>query len=219
MKKLTFLLIILLFSLNRDLQAQKDFFIRNQNDYTYNALPILDSLGIEKPDFNKINLQIQFSIFNYETGIHKLFFIERLKGGNWRGKSIEYYDYNKDHYNFKDVLQDTFALGASWNEAFKKLVEKSYVNIPSQIEVKKSIAKSNKGAKNKESLIVADGTNYQLAFITKNKKRRISFSNPEAYYEHYKSQGYNLSFFEKYLDLLDILKGSLDFETHLKRKE
>lgn len=193
--------------------------IVNQKNYNYSAPSTLDSLHIPKPDFNTIDLQVRFFIFNNASGVHKLFFINRLKDGTWRGWSIEYYNYSEEHYDFKNTLTDTIALQESWTRAFEELVYKGYINLPSQKEVQKRITQSEKNTPVSPVMVIADGKSYSVAFITKKAKRNFSFSNPEEYYKHYLSQGEAASYFQKYVDLLNILRSSLDFDTHLPKSQ
>ena len=217
MKKTYTIIVILLLLFLVEAKAQTRKNIVAQKDYNVMAFETLDSLGVqEQPDFERVVLQIRFQISNYATGIHKLFLIDSLKTGKWRGQSIEYYAYNAEHTDYRNILKKNLELDNSWTTAFQNIKKRDYLNLPSQKEAVKKISNRNK-SNTALTLVVADGTSYFLAFITRKKSRRIHFSNPESYADFFKVEGDDRTIFNDYLELLQILSVPLDFQAHLTK--
>ena len=215
MKK-TILLYLIFSTFLLCINGQKTLHIKNQKNYNYFDSFILDSLNIRKPNYDVIDLQIRISIWNAASGIHKVFIIEREKSGNWRGENFEFYYYNDDHHDFSKTISDKLILGKKWDSAFRTIVMRDYINLPSQKEVEKTISISNKDSTGKLIMITADGTSYTYEFLTKRRKRKFTFKNPDSYYQFNKEQHNDTKYFEMYMDLLTISKQALNLETTLK---
>ena len=156
-----------------DIYGQSKIHIKNQKNYKYSDSFILDSLHINKPNFDSIDLQIRITIWNAASGIHKKFVIERQKNGSSKGNAVEFYYYNDDHYDFSITTSNKLSLGEKWESAFNTIILKDYINLPTQRKVEKNISAANKDSTGKLIMVTADGSSYTYEFLTKNNKKEI----------------------------------------------
>ena len=212
MLKLTLLFFIsVIFRPN--IYGQLKIYVENQKNFEYSDSFILNSLYIKKPNFDSIDLQIRITISNAASGIHKKFIIEKQKSGTWKGNAVEFYYYNDDHYDFNITTSNKLLLGEKWESAFKTIVFKDYINLPSQREVEKFISATNKDSVGKMIMVTADGISYTYEFLTKKNKRKFIFRDPESYYQFNKEQHNDTRYFEMCIDLLNISRTALDLST------
>jgi len=196
-------IIFILFLYVVNLTAQ-DIFLEKQKGFKNKRLSVLDSLKIKEADFKHIALELRvyYTAWNKEPMNSKFVQIVKDKNGLWSGKSYLYFYYNRDHYNFKDIVIENLSL-EHWDEAWQTIVQENYLNLPTELDIKQE---------KKPLVAVADGYNYTIEILTKKKKRRITYDNPEVVYESCSEYGLNCYEYKHFLQLIQLMKGELELD-------
>lgn len=184
----------------------QNFTLDTQKGFKYKRLPVLDSLNVEEPDFEKVKLTLRIYFTSFEsTGKNsKVIQVLEDKSGFWTEKTYSYYFYNNLNHDFKDVVISSIILKNSWNESWKTIIDNNYLNLPSESDI---------DFNNREQpiLLVADGNSYIIEILTKKKKRRIIYSNPEAKYKVCMDENFLCPEYKNFIQFINLLKNEFDF--------
>ncbi len=178
--------------------------LKNDRRFVYSYKKFSDSLQVEPPDFNLIEVEFRIWYFNWSDGSDKLFQIKKLKDGNWVGQERGFYFYNDQNKNFAGEFK-RIELGQNWPSAWDKIVSLGYLNLKTQDRIK--IPKDP----SLEFLVVADGESYTFEVITQRKKRKFSYNNPHSYYAFYLERGVEINEYKHMVACIDLLKPVLGF--------
>ena len=177
-------------------------FLEKQKGFQYKRYSFLDSLNVKEPNFKYVDIEfrVYFESSEYDTINSKFIQIVKDKNGLWRGKSYSYYFYNRWNYNYKDVIIEDLSL-EHWDSVWQTIVKENYLNLPTESDIKQ---------KGDMVVVVCDGHGYTIEILTKKKKRCISYGNPELKYERYSEYGIEYYEYERFLQLIQLLKTELD---------
>ena len=180
--------------------------LKNQKGFKYKRLSVLDSLNIKEPDFKNVDIELRvyYTVWNFDPMNSKFIQIVKDKNGLWSGKSYLYYFYNSNYYNYKDVSIKTLSL-EHWDKVWQTIVKENYLNLPTDSDIKQE---------KKPPVAIADGCDYTIEILTKKRKRRISFNNPESMYKSCLEYGLSCYEYKRFLQLIQLLKTELDLQLY-----
>jgi len=196
------IVVLLLFMTCNIYCFSQDIFLEKQKGFQYKRYSFLDSLNVKEPNFKyvDIELRVHYILFAADTLNRKFMQIIKDKNGLWSGKSYSYYFYNDNNYNYKDVIIDNLSL-ENWDSVWQTIVKENYLNLPTESDIKQ---------KGDMVVVVCDGQDYTIEVLTKKKKRCISYGNPELKYERYSEYGIEYYEYERFLQLIQLLRTELD---------
>lgn len=185
-----------------NLTAQ-DIFLEKQKGFKYKRLSVLDLLNIKEPDFKNVDIELRVyhTVWNTKPMNSKFVQIVKDKNGLWSGKSYLYHFYNSNSYNLKEIIIENLSL-EHWDKTWQAIVKENYLNLPTESDIKQE---------KKPLVAVADGCYYSIEIMTKKRKRRITYGNPEVMYESCPEYGLNCCEYKHFLQLIQLLKPELDF--------
>ena len=177
----------------------QNVFLEKQKGFKYKRLPVLDSLNIKEPDFKTLDVEIRVYCTKFDVDTinnSKFIQIVKDKNGSWSGKSCSYYFYNNFYYNYRDI-NIKYSSCENWGKVWRIIIKENYLNLPTESDIKQE---------NKPPVCVSDGTSYTVEILTKKRKRRISYNNPEEIYESCFEYGIDCCEYKLFLQLIQLLK-------------
>lgn len=163
--------------------------LKKQHGFKYKKmLSIFDSLNIQEPDFDKVTLELRVLriVWSNDRPNSVLWQIRKDRNEQWTGVSYQFFFYNSEHYDFKNIKTFPLHFKDTWQNTWDNILRNDYLNIPDEKGIKIECKKDD-GL----MLAIGDGESYAVEVLTKKIKRRIWFSNPETKYKFYEEE-YNL---------------------------
>jgi|GEM_PF-2055930 len=195
MKRLYFFLIIAFALLNHsDTLAQYSF--KNQRNYKPFGTAFIDTVGIRSCSFISEILEIRFWRVTYTNTAHQLFILQQTNTQKWILKKYSFCSW--DWKDFSNIKMSTPALSPDWNSRWDSLMSNQLLMIPTQSEIQKKWRASDGTV-----TAIADGHKYIVELLTKRRKRKYSYSNPELNLQHYDLGNSELIQMNKILKFLD----------------
>jgi len=204
-KTTTYIILICISAFHIVTASAQDIFLEKQKGFNYKRPYILDSLNIKEPNFNVIDIELRvyYTCFGVVDTINSKFIqIAKEKNGLWNGKSYSYYYYNDSHYNYKDVNVKYLSC-EGWDDTWQAIIKNNYLNLPTEWDIKRE---------RKPLVFVADGDSYTIEVLTKKRKRRISYGNPEVMYESCWEYGLSCYEYKSFMQLIKLLRTGLDLK-------
>ena len=153
-------------------KAQPVPVLKHEKGFRYAHGRLLDSLHIPPPDFKETETELRIWTFRWSDGKNSLVLLRQASDGTWHCLKREFNFYNDKNFDFHGAPA-TCALKETWKEAWHKIVDAGYLNLPEQEDVNRKL-KSTHGHK----LVIADGISYTIEILTDKKKRNFTYSNP-----------------------------------------
>lgn len=162
------------------LEACNPYHISRQNGYKRFITGGDSALNVTNIDFHKTELQIRFrwsrSVLDTNASL-AIFSLNKDK--RW---CLKFYNYDKSQLEmFRLKRSFTTQLDDSWNDRWRYIIRNRLLNIKSQREV----IKSWRARDPREGLGITDGDIYSFEVLTRKRKRRFEYSNPQAYLNFY----------------------------------
>lgn len=168
----------------------------NQKSYKPYGISFIDTAKIDMPSFTRDVLEIRFWKVVYTNTAHQLFVLKLSKQNQWQLKKFSFCSW--DWKNFSAITESEVALSKDWHMRWDTLIKSHFLTIPTQTEVEKKWRSSDGTVS-----IIADGHKYIVELLTKKKKRKYSYTNPEANMQHYDLNNQELLMVNNILKKLD----------------
>ncbi len=169
------------------------------------------ALNVTDIDFHETEFQLRFRWSKNVLDTNASLAIFSLnKDKHWY---LQFYNYDKNQLGMFKLKQSfTIELDSSWNDKWRYILRNGLLNIKSQREVIKSWRAGNPG----EGLGITDGDIYSFEVLTKKKKRKFVYSNPQAYLNFYTEKHEGL---EEVINLIGICKSEIQRATTVIGRE
>ncbi|WP_224995270.1 hypothetical protein [Cesiribacter sp. SM1] len=166
---------------------------------------LCDSLKVAAPDFTKLELELRIWSFKWNDGSQRLIQVQKFKDGSWGAATRDFYYIDDERYNFYGEQFRT-PLQQDWSHKWTEIVEKGYLDLPSQQELNARILASGE-----ELFLLEDDHSYTIELLTPNEQRSISYANPKGHQHYYTQLGLEVSEYAKVNSFLSILQNEFVF--------
>jgi hypothetical protein len=206
MNKFTIVILFIFGSLAFEscISQQETLRLKNDKKFSVSYRRFVNSLHINPPKFDSVNVELRFWKLDWSSGNHTVFLFRRLIDGKWTCERIPFYFYNDSHYDFP---AGRFQCSLKqWNQRWIHITQAGYLNLQTQTDLHLRIT-----PKGMEVPLISDGVTYTIDVLTPKKKRSFTYSNPEDFDKFFKQKGFEIKEYNNFNSLLSILKEELNF--------
>jgi hypothetical protein len=193
-----FLIIINLFHFS----SKAQFKFKSDIDFRYYSDSLNKFLKIAPPDFTKTDFELRFYVRRFSNYPSQLFVFKHLLAGSWELSAYQFCSYHMT--DFSELIKDDLKLSNSWKSRWDSLTTNHVLLLPTDSKVIKRWLAATHAV-----VAIADGVAYRFELLTKNRKRRYWYSNPEAQLQE---MGTGYPEFSDAIKIIRILDNELGFK-------
>ncbi len=175
--------------------ASAQFKFKNDRDFRYFSDSVNKFAKIPPPDFSKADFEMRFYVISYSNFPNAIYIFVHNRSRDWNLTRYRFCSFNMK--NCSNLSKDMMVVSDLWRNRWDTLLKSHILTLPPGAKVEKRWRESNGMV-----IAIADGVGYWVELLTKKKRRRYNYDNPE---EILKSMNTDNQEFVDFVNIIHIL--------------